>query len=99
MPDESPDLNAAIRVTPNVSWAIENSGIRVFDLDTRSVTLLDYPGAAIWDCVARGRTHLHTVRLLCGLYPVDEADAGRIILRFLEGWLSAGLVTRVSDHG
>ncbi len=98
MPGVTSEHGASFRVAAHVSWAPESCGIRVVDRQTNGVRVLDYPRAAVWDCVARGRTYVQALRLLCALYPVDESGAERMVLQCLSEWMKWGLVTRVNEH-
>jgi hypothetical protein len=93
------NAKAVYRAALHVRWVIDNCRIQVVDEKVNRVRQLDYPEAAIWDFVSRGRSLDQTLQMLCAIYPIDTHEAERMVRLCLQEWVQDGLVMEEAAHG
>jgi hypothetical protein len=83
------------RCPSGVSWVVESRNIVIIDGCSGRVWTLEYPEAAIWDLLARGRRVERVIPMICAIAAVEEQAAARLVHNVIIEWTEASLLVKV----
>ena len=82
------------RLAPDLRWAVEPTGLILFDLRTDRTWRLDYPHAALWDLLSRGYRSDRLERSLGAIAGLEVRATRRLLRETLDTWCAEGLILK-----
>lgn len=84
----------AFRVSDDIGWVVETSGIRLLKKSFGEILFLRYPEAAVWDLIQRYETVEEIFALLEKILDRDREGVGRVLFSCIRRWTAEGILKK-----
>jgi hypothetical protein len=88
------DVNK-VRISQDIRWIAEIDCIKIMPDDSRSITIINYPEAVLWDLILQRYSSGKMFKILATIKRESEEKSAVWVENIFNDWINKGFVTLV----